>query len=205
MERQLLKHMPRRALLGGLIGTGLATQAISAAAPAGEVDSARGECYARTAATRRTLAPAASVFIGEAVGTGAQSALSLQLGTATQVKLGAETELRIDRFLVNAGGVLMLDRGAMLYDHDAKDGPSDFTVRAPFGLVAVRGTRFFAGPSNGVFGVFVERGEVLVVGVNTAVTVTGGYGTDIPSVGAEPTAPHLWGAARIASAMASVN
>ena len=202
MERQLLKHMPRRALLGGLIGTGLATQAISAAAPAGEVDSARGECYARTAATRRTLAPAASVFIGEAVGTGAQSALSLQLGTATQVKLGAETELRIDRFLVNAGGVLMLDRGAMLYDHDAKDGPGDFTVRAPFGLVAVRGTRFFAGPSNGVFG---ERGEVLVVGVNTAVTVTGGYGTDIPSVGAEPTAPHLWGAARIASAMASVN
>jgi ferric-dicitrate binding protein FerR (iron transport regulator) len=121
------------------------------------------------------------------------------------VKLGAETELRIDRFLVNAGGVLMLDRGAMLYDHDAKDGPGDFTVRAPFGLVAVRGTRFFAGPSNGVFGVFVERGEVLVVGVNTAVTVTGGYGTDIPSVGAEPTTPHLWGAARIASAMASVN
>jgi hypothetical protein len=41
--------------------------------------------------------------------------------------------------------------------------------------------------------------------VNTAVTVTGGYGTDIPSVGAEPTTPHLWGAARIASAMASVN
>jgi hypothetical protein len=118
------------------------------------------------------------------------------------VKLGAETELRIDRFLVNAGGVLVLDRGAMLYDHDAKDGPGDFTVRAPFGLVAVRGTRFFAGPSNGVF---VERGEVLVVGVNTAVTVTSGYGTDIPSVGAEPTTPHLWGAARIASAMASVN
>ena len=126
----------------------------------------------------------------------------LQLGTTTQVKLGAETELRIDRFLVNAGGVLVLDRGAMLYDHDAKDGPGDFTVRAPFGLVAVRGTRFFAGPSNGVF---VERGEVLVVGVNTAVTVTSGYGTDIPSVGAEPTTPHLWGAARIASAMASVN
>jgi hypothetical protein len=34
--------------------------------------------------------------------------------------------------------------------------------------VAVRGTRFFAGPSNGVFGVFVVRREVMVVGMNTA-------------------------------------
>jgi hypothetical protein len=29
--------------------------------------------------------------------------------------------------------------------------------------------------------------------------------SDIPRVGAEPTAPHEWGAARIAGAMASVN
>ena len=201
----MLKQMPRRALVGGLIGAGFATPGFAATATAGEVESARGECYARTAATRRTLAPAAAIFIGEAVGTGPQSALGLHLGTATEVKLGPEAELRIDRFVVNAGGVLMLERGAMVYDHDPKDGPGDVTVRAPFGLVAVRGTRFFAGPSNGVFSVFVERGEVMVVGVNTAVTLTSGLGTDIPSVGAEPTTPHLWAAARIAAAMGSVN
>ena len=33
-----------------------------------------------------------------------------------------------------------------------------------FGLIAVRGTRFFAGPSNNVFGVFVESGSVVVSG-----------------------------------------
>ena len=106
------------------------------------------------------------------------------------MKLGAETQLRIDRFVVNAGGVLVLDRGGMLYDHDPSDGPPDVAVRTPFGLVAVRGTRFFAGPSNGVFGVFVERGEVTVVGVNTAVVVTSGFGTDIARPGDEPTPPH---------------
>jgi hypothetical protein len=134
-----------------------------------------------------------------------QSALAMRLGTATQVKLGAEARLRIDRFLVNAGGVLVLERGGMLYDHDTSAGPSDVTVRGPFGLVAVRGTRFFAGPSNGVFGVFVESGQVTVVGVNTAVVLVSGQGTNIERPGAEPTAPVVWGAARIASAMASVN
>lgn len=151
------------------------------------------------------MQPSAPVFIGDAVGTGVQSALAMLLGAATEVRLGAEARLRIDRFLVNAGGVLMLERGGMLYDHKGDGGPSDVTVRGPFGLVAVRGTRFFAGPSNGVFGVFVERGTVTVVGAYTAVQVTSGLGTNIASPGAEPTPPAPWGKARIESAMASVN
>jgi hypothetical protein len=176
-----------------------------AAEPAGAVETARGECYAQTAAARRALAPAAAIFIGDAVCTGAQSALSMRLGAATEVKLGAEARLRVDRFVANAGGVLILERGGMIYDHDPSSSPSDVAVRGPFGLLAVRGTRFFAGPSNGVFGVFVERGAVTVVGQNTSVVVNSGFGTDIARPGAEPTLPHPWGAARIANAMASVS
>ncbi|HME27920.1 MAG TPA: FecR domain-containing protein [Acetobacteraceae bacterium] len=200
----MLKRMPRRALIGGLTGAWFAARGALAAQQAGEVESSRGECYAQTSATRRALEPAGEVFIGDTVGTGEQSALSLHLGTATQVKLGAVARLRIDRFVANAGGVLVLESGGMVYDHDASADQGNVTVRVPFGLVAVRGTRFFAGPSNGVFGVFVARGRVMVVGVNTAVMVTDGFGSDLPQAGAEPTAPHAWGAARIASAMASV-
>ena len=159
----MMNRIPRRALLGGLAGACVAAHPALAAEPAGAVETSRGECFAKAAAARRTLAPAAQVFIGDTVGTGAQSALGLHLGTATQVKLGAELQLRIDRFVVNAGGILVLERGGMVYDHDQSGGPSDVALRTPFGLVAVRGTRFFAGPSNGVFGVFVERGEVTVV------------------------------------------
>src|SRR6266508_2283343 len=116
-----MSHLiPRRSLIAALAAPWLAAPRASAAEPAGAVETTRGECYALTAATRRDLAPAAAVFVGDAVGTGAQSALGLHLGAATQVKLGAEARLRIDRFLVNAGGVLVLDRGGMLYDHDAK-------------------------------------------------------------------------------------
>jgi hypothetical protein len=93
----------------------------------------------------------------------------------------------------------------MLFDHDASSGRSDVAVRGPFGLIAVRGTRFFAGPSNDMFGVFVARGAVTVVGVNSAVLLVAGQGTNLLHMGAEPTPPAQWGAARIASAMASVN
>jgi hypothetical protein len=168
------------------------------------VETSRGECYALTAAARRSLASTSNVFVGDAVGTGVQSALGLRLGDATRVRLGSEARLRIDRFLVNAGGVLLLERGPMLFDHDADGGQDQITVRSPFGLLAVRGTRFFAGPSNGVFGVFVERGAVMVIGVQTAVWVMSGFGTNITHVGAEPNDPVLWGAARIKNALASV-
>lgn len=190
--------------MGGVAATWLAATFARAAEPVGVVESARGECYALTATLRRALAPVVQVFIDDTVATGAQSALGLRLGNATQLRLGSESRLRIDRFLVNVGGVLVLERGALLYDHDAASGASPVTVRSPFGLVAVRGTRFFAGPSNGVFGVFVERGAVTVVGVQTAVLVESGFGADIAVPGAEPTLPAPWGASRIANAMASV-
>lgn len=203
---QLLPRMPlsRRAALGvGLAGACLAATPARAAEPAGKVESLRGEAYAQAAA-RRALAVAAEVFVGDLVATGAQSALALRLGAATLVRLGAEARLRIDRFLVNAGGVLDLARGAMIYDHDAAAGPTDLAVRSPFGLIAVRGTRFFAGPSNGVFGVFVFRGAVTVVGAHTSVQVLPEFGSDLAAPGAEPTNPHRWAPARIAAAEAAV-
>jgi hypothetical protein len=202
----MLNRMQRRSVLTGLATAWGSDRARAVAAePAGAVETSRGECYAQTAVQRRMLAPAATLFIGDAVGTGVLSALSMHLGAATRVKIGAEAQLRIDRFVVNAGGVLVLERGAMLYDHDSTTGQSDVTVRGPYGLVAVRGTRFFAGPSNGVFGVFVEQGTVTVVGVSTAVTLLAGQGTNIARPGDEPTLPSRWGATRIGSAMASVN
>jgi hypothetical protein len=201
----MLNQVARRALLAALAGAGLPRADAKSAETAGQVETVRGECFAQRAAVRRALVPAAEVFVGDAVATAAQSAMSMRLGSDTVVKLGAEARLRIDRFLIDAGGVLMFERGAMLYDHDSAASPRDVTVRGPYGLIAVRGTRFFAGPSNGVFGVFVERGTVTVVGVNTAVEVGDGLGTDIERPGAEPTPPHPWGAARIANAMASVS
>jgi hypothetical protein len=137
----------RRALLASLISA-LVAQPARAADRAGEVQSSRGECFALSATSRRTLTPTAAVFIADTVVTGVQSALALHLGTATEVRLGQQARLRIDRFLINAGGTLVLEQGGMLLDHDtAKAGAANIAVRSPFGLIAVRGTHFFAGPA----------------------------------------------------------
>jgi hypothetical protein len=200
----MINAAERRAVLGGLVSilSIPSMRAEAAVSLAGKVETARGECFDWTLAARRLLTPDADVFVGDFVGTGVDSFLGLQLGMSTKVRLGAESKLRIDRFVVNAGGILTLDRGAILYDHDPGDGANNMAVRSPFGLMAVRGTRFFAGPSNGVFGVFVERGAVVVVGVSTAVYLTAGLGTNLAAPGAEPTSPAVWRPERVAAAMA---
>ena len=201
----MMNRSERRTVLRGLavVLALRATRAHAAAAVrAGEVETSRGDCFAHTGSSRHPLTSNALVFVGDSVGTGVDSSLGLLLGASTKVQLGAETQLRIDRFIINAGGTLNLDRGAILYDHDPKGGADASAVRSPFGLIAVRGTRFFAGPSAGVFGVFVERGMVMVVGVNTAVHLGPGEGTNLAAPGAEPSPPAVWGSARVAAAMA---
>jgi hypothetical protein len=68
----------------------------------------------------------------------------------------------------------------------------------------VRGTRVFAGPSAGVFGVFVERGAVAVTAGGRQVTLREGQGSDIRRPGDAPTPPRPWGEPRIRAALDSV-
>ena len=65
--------------------------------------------------------------------------------------------------MVDRGGVLLLERGALLFDRQDGAKASGGIVRTPFAMIAARGTRFFVGPSNDVIGVFVERGSVSVL------------------------------------------
>jgi hypothetical protein len=175
------------------------------ASGAGWVEALRGNATAEAGGRRRDLAPAMPVFEGDLVSTAEAARLSLRLGEALELRLGGSVRLRIDRFLPRLGGVVSLERGAMLLDRGHRGGtPPDIAVRSPFGLIAVRGTRFFAGPSNDVFGVFVERGLVTLIGAEQGVEIAAGSGADITRPGAAPTAPRRWGAARIAAALATV-
>lgn len=187
-----------------LIATGAAMlwpQAARATPEAGVVEMAEGKAWAEPA---RPLSLAAPVFIGDRVATGAASRLELMLGGVTRILMGAETRLTIDRFTAEAGGELVLGQGALLFDRDEAAPKTPVALSTAFGLIAVRGTRFFAGPSKGVFGVFVARGEVRVTGGGAEVALSAGQGTDIAAPGARPTSPAPWADARIAAALASV-
>jgi hypothetical protein len=194
------------------IGLGAAALALLMSRPAsaqraeqaGLVEEINGQGFAEAGAARRALAREAPVFIADRVRTGDASRLTMQLGRRTRVRLGEQARITIDRYLVDAGGEITLESGAMLFDRRSGSTPAPVQVRSPFGLIAVRGTRFFAGPSGGVFGVFVQRGRVVVAGGGQQVVLRSGEGTDIRYPGAAPTPPRAWGEPRIRAALASV-
>jgi hypothetical protein len=176
----------------------------SAAEEVGSVQEVKGDAFAEADGRRRNLERSAPLFLKDMVGTGPEARLVVHLGSATTLQLGSSARLTIDRFLVNVGGNITLQSGPILFDRPEDAAPVDMQFHSSFGLIAVRGTRFFAGPSAGVFGVFVARGAVTVSAAGTEVVVRAGEGTNIAQPGAAPSAPNPWGAERIRNAMQSV-
>ncbi len=204
MDR-LIAPLTRRGLLLAAPAVLMASVSASDAegAAAGTIEAMRGEAFAEGPKPRRVLQPTAELFVGDQVETAVNSAVTMHLGKVTYVKLGALAKFRIDSFVIDAGGTFDLEQGPMLFDHNSGK-PDNIQVRSPFGLLAVRGTRFFAGPSNDVFGVFVAQGVVSVTSAGRTVTVRPGLGTNIANPGDAPSEPRRWGPGRITAALRSV-
>src|SRR5262245_41216609 len=195
----------RRVLLQIVVGTALAFPGtLYAQERAGSVAEAKGDAFAEAGTQRRTLDRLSPLFINDTVSTGQAARLAMHLGMDTTLRVGELARLTIDRFLINAGGTITLESGPILFDRPVGAPPLAMQIRSTFGLIAVRGTRFFAGPSAGVFGVFVERGSVSVTAAGVEVVLEPGQGTNIARAGDMPTPPTAWGAQRISAAMRSV-
>lgn len=194
----------RRALLGGVAAWGAAAQAFAANAT-GAVESATGASTAVARGVSRALATGAEVFVGDLVNTTEFARLVMKLGAATRVHMGPSVKLRIDRYLADKAGELRFENGPVLVDRPDNQPHMDLKLRSPFGLVALRGTRVFAGPSNGVFGVFVQRGAVDLTAGGKTVRIAAGQGADVKVPGGPPSNPTAWGQERIVNALISVS
>ena len=195
-RRRLIAAMPV-VLLG-------AASSATAADAVGEAFDVRGEVLAHQSEDVRNLGNGADVLLRDLVETREASFARLDLSGGTTVHLGSQARLLIDQFIADAGGVLELGEGALLLDRAEELPKIDLTIRSRFGLIAVRGTRFFAGPSRGVFGVFVERGVVEVQAAGVSRHLEAGQGVNIPAAGEPPGEVTSWGKARIDEALASV-
>ena len=202
------RSLDRRKALG-FVGTLLASAAFNqpsnAADPAGRVEEIKGEAFADASNQHRSLEKLSSVFVGDRVETGASSRLTMLLGVDTTIRLGERAHLMIDQFLSTTGGEISVQSGPMLFDRPSGSAPVPMKIKSPYGLIAIRGTKFFAGPSNGVFGVFVDHGTVVVSGGGSEVVLQAGEGTNLSGPGAKPTAAVKWGNERIQAAIASVS
>lgn len=174
------------------------------AQPVGKVASVTGVANGRRGDANSVLKLGDDVFVGERLRTHEASRLRADLGAATRLFMGENTRVMIDRHLVRRGGAIHLAAGALLFDREAPDPKPPVVIRSPFALISVRGTTVFAGPSKGMFGVFVAKGEVIVHAGGDSVALRPGEGTNIVRPGARPTPVARWGAPRIDAALASV-
>lgn len=189
---------------GALALTGIGIRATQANTVIGKAVEITGDVTRKQANHREGLKAGASVMDRDFVSTGRDSFASLELGGDTMLLLGSDTELLVDSFIAGQGGVIELGTGQMVFDRPEGLAKIDLTMRTAFGMIGVRGTKFFAGPSRGVFAVFVEHGRVAVTGAGVTKEVGGGEGVEIATPGAAPGEVVRWGEARIREAYASV-
>lgn len=189
---------------GALALTGIGIRATQANSIIGKAVEITGDVTRKQADRLEGLKAGASLMDHDFVATGKESFAELALGEDTSLLLGSETELLIDTFIAGQGGTIELGTGQMVFDRPEGLAKIDLTMRTAFGMIGVRGTKFFAGPSRGVFGVFVEHGLVEVSGGGVTRQVGRGQGVDIAAPGAAPSEVARWGEARIREAYASV-
>jgi hypothetical protein len=192
------RHLVRHSLLALTTGAALVLSFAAAAQDnAGSVKELAGQAFAGTSAARRTLEPQAAILLGDRVETGEQSRVTMLLGRQTTVRLGERGRVVIDRFLVEAGGEITLQSGPVMVEHPDGGSAERLRIRTSYGLIAVRGTRVFAGFEGKALAVFVERGVVSVRAAGQTVLLRSGDGTSIPTPGARPTPVAQWKAKRI--------
>lgn len=193
----------RRLVLAGL-GASLASLSFSQRAMAAERVGSVASLAGKASAGSRELSAGADIFLAEVIKTTTGTRADLALGQRTRIKLGGATELKIARYLVDAGGEIDLMGGAIEFDRTGKQASSELRIRSPYGLIGVRGTKFFAGRSDGVFGVFVSNGAVSFSGGGRTVVVRSGEGSGIREPGAQPSTPSQWAPARVKEALRRV-
>jgi ferric-dicitrate binding protein FerR (iron transport regulator) len=189
-----------------LAGAGLVTGIAGAAAAAvvGAIAELRGEAVAQAGGERRKLKVKSPVAIGDTLATGEDSRLKAALKGKTVLRLGSQTKVTIDKFIANSGGELVLGDGALLLDAPSGKFRKGLTIESPFALIAVRGTRVFAGPIDGTFGVFVSKGAVDVSAGGKKVSLKAGEGTDIARASDPPGPVKAWKKPKIDKATALV-
>jgi ferric-dicitrate binding protein FerR (iron transport regulator) len=177
--------------------------AVAAAEAIDEVAGSRGNAFLSRETGNEVAEKGTPALLDDTALTGDESRLDLRLGRATRLRLGANAELKIDRFIVGRDAEVTLDKGPLVVER-SKCAEPKFEVKTPYALFAARGTEFFAGPSKGLFGVFVKTGIVEVKTHRGTVRLKAGEGTDFAAPGDPPSPAKKWAPARVDAAIWSV-
>ena len=149
--------------------------------------------------------------------TGAKARLQVSFRDSTQLNLGENATVVVDRFVYNpdaSSGEVVLKTGVaafrMATGKISELTDKKITVTTPFATIGVRGTDFWWGPIDGHFGVLMlSESKVEVRNEAGAVLLDkAGYGTDIDPVkggNGAPSRPYKWDAGKVERATSQTN
>jgi hypothetical protein len=187
----------------------LATQVPALAQAVGKADRVEAEVTAEQPGSVRPLKAADYVLYRDALATGKAARLLATLEDGTQLTLGENARLTVDRFVYDpARGkgelALAVTKGAFRFvggNIESKPG-AVVSIRTPAATLGVRGTTVWGGQIDGGFGVLVQSGEVSVTARGGTVVLKAGQGTIVRAGRPDPVAP--WGADRTRRALATI-
>lgn len=218
----MVKKITRIATTSGAVATlfGLAvlllaaTTAQAAERPViGEVTRVIGAASAVHGDAARPVNAGSRVRADDELRTGNASRLAVLFADGTQLMLGADSRLVLDRFVYEpdrregnavmtmVSGVFRLISGAL-----SKSGPDALAIDTPLATLGIRGTDFWGEVSADHVGVLLlDDGVVEIAGTGgRSVLERPGDGVDV-NQGEAPTQPGAWGAPRVEAAKRSVS
>lgn len=176
----------------------------------GKIEKAKNEVSATPSATdpARPLTVGNPVYRNEMVKTGAQARAQLRLGDETSLVMGENAEVRLDEFIYDKDGpaTINLITGALRFVSGANGHPGKLTIKTPVATIGIRGTDFWAGPIDGVYGVLLLTGKVEISNSAGSVTLdTPRTGTLITSADVAPGEAVPWPDDRRIRALSKTN
>ena len=205
-----MKAMPLRLMfLVLLVGLGPAAVPASAATAIGKVTRVQGEAIGTVEGVAKAMAVDDAVYLDQQVATGAEARLELTFDDRTVLTLGERAELKLDAFLYapdrNVVKVTLAGAFRFVSGTVAAGAQRDMTVTTPFAVIAARGTDFWGGPIDGVFGVALFEGAVSVTNAGVTANLTAvGEGVNMATAAAPPGPVTIWAPDRVTRAVATV-
>ncbi len=182
---------------------------------AGTVVRLKGSAIAMQDAVPRVLKAGAKILRGDVISTGPGARLEIRMLDDAVMTLGEKTIFVVIDYIVpnstpgatpNAAMRLLQGAFSAVTGDMMKTAGARFTVDTEFATIGIRGTTFWGGTLDGVFGIALLDGKAITVEnkAGRVVIDTVGTGTSLTAAGVKPTAPKAWSGEKIGRAVATV-
>jgi hypothetical protein len=198
------------AWLAGIIAVAMCSSAAIAAEPIGSVSRVSGAAFGVVDGARQALAANATVYLGEAIATGADGRVAVALADGTALTIGENASITVDTFVFNPAGANSLHAavaGAFRFVSGKLGAGAVRTasVTTPAATIGVRGTDFWGGPIDGGNGFLLIEGAIDVTVQGTTVAVdNAGTGVTFNAGATQPGMVSVWPDEKVSRALATV-